>query len=240
MAVNGTTASSIAAVDSTARNLYRRARTSGPDFADIATVVRSLHTVLKHLRVEAEDGDSLLNSTQQESSVYARQLTPIVEDTDFTLRQLEVILEKYGSSDYYDSTDDPERGHDGQYVRSKEMEDRERDMVALIRTKLQNQKINIDIFLDTVQLHNPTTQQQPMVDLEQTDGPQMNTIKDKVDKIAARLLQRRVSGTHSEEEMWQQFRTELVKEGFSSDVLRKHKVCLMLLPCSLPSVSAAP
>jgi hypothetical protein len=63
----------------------------------------------------------------------------------------------------------------------------------------------------------------------------MNAIKDKVDIVAARLFQRRArarasgdAAEESEEEMWQQFWAELVKEGFSSDVLRKHKVSLPL------------
>lgn len=231
MAVDSSSVSSISAAAATARNLYRRAKVSGPDFAEISSVVRPLHAVLKHLRAEAEDPDSLLNASGQESSVYARQLTPIVEDTDFTLKQLDTILEKYGSSP--GDHDDLENGRrDGGNSSGKRMEDRERDMIALIRTKLANQKTNIDIFLDTVQLHNPTRQHRP-VDLERTDDKQMNAIKDKVDIVAARLFQRRArarasgdAAEESEEEMWQQFWAELVKEGFSSDVLRKHKEVL--------------
>lgn len=107
-------------------------------------------------------------------------------------------------------------------------------MLQLIRTKLANQKTHIDIFLDTVQLHNPSTQHQP-VDPKNTDDKQQNNIKDKVDIVAQRLFQRRararISGDateESEEQMWQLFWAELVKEGFSSDVLRKHKVSLIL------------
>lgn len=231
MPVDSTSISYISSVAATARNLYRRAKTSGPEFAEIATGVRPLHSVLKHLRAEAEDPDSLLNSDGYESSVYARQLTPIVEDTDFTLKQLDTILEKYGS--YPSDGESPDSGRRERANSSaKRMEDRERDMVALIRTKLANQKTNIDIFLDTVQLHNPTRQHKP-VDLEHADGQQMDKIKDKVDVVAARLFQRRARASasgdaaqESEDQMWQQFWAELVKEGFSSDVLRKHKEVL--------------
>lgn len=234
MTLDSTSVSSISALAATARNLFRRAKISGPDFSDVAAVVRSLHTVIKHLRAEAEDPDSLLNSSQQESSVYARQLTPIVEDADFTLKQLDTILEKYGSypSDY--SNEDGENVRRDMPNGGKQIEDRERDMVQLIRTKLANQKTNIDIFLDTVQLHNPSRQHRP-VDLKHTDDKQQNSIKDKIDAVAQRLFQRRAraraSGDiaeESEEEMWQQFWAELVKEGFSSDVLRKHKVSCIL------------
>lgn len=237
MPLASTDVASISALAATARNLFRRAKISGPDFADVAAVVRSLHTVIKHLRAEAEDPDSLLNSTQQQSSVYARQLTPIVEDTDFTLKQLDTILEKYGSypSDYNNNNNNND---DGDVVRrdrgsNGRIEDRERDMLQLIRTKLANQKTHIDIFLDTVQLHNPANQPK---DLENTDDKQQNNIKDKVDIVAQRLFQRRAkarasgdAAEESEEAMWQQFWTELVKEGFSSEVLRKHKVSLLLV-----------
>ncbi|KAG8161611.1 hypothetical protein KVR01_008598 [Diaporthe batatas] len=231
MPVDSNSISYISAVAAAARNLYRRAKISGPEFAEIATAVRPLHSVLKHLRAEAEDADSLLNSDGYESSVYARQLTPIVEDTDFTLKQLDTILEKYGS--YPSDGESPEgTRRERANTSAKRMEDRERDMVALIRTKLANQKTNIDIFLDTVQLHNPTRQHKP-VDLEHADGQQMDKIKDKVDVVAARLFQRRAralasgdAAQESEDQMWQQFWAELVKEGFSSDVLRKHKEVL--------------
>jgi hypothetical protein len=222
------TASSIESVDAFARQLYRRARTAGHDFTDIATVVRGLHTVLKHLRVEAEDPDSLLNSNpngDNQNSLYARQLMPIVEDCDFTLKQLDTILEKYGGGSSGDSADEEHAGTSGR--RSKEVESREKDMIALIRTKLANQKTNIDIFLDTVQLHNPVKARRP---LPNPDGHQLDAIKDKVDAIATRLFQRRgTSGSEDDEELWQQFRTELEKEGFSSDVLRSNKVSHILV-----------
>lgn len=196
---NGTTVP-IGAVDAIARALFRRAKTAGPEFADIATAVRRLHTVLKHLKAEAEDPDSLLNAGSS-ATVYARQLTPLVEDCDFTLKQLDTILEKYGGV--------------------TRLEERERDMVAMIRTKLANQKTNIDMFLDTIQLHNPGKAQR-IVDEQ---GGNLDDIKDKVDAIAARLFARRDSGIgDDEEDLWQQFRSELEKEGFSKEVLRKNKV----------------
>ncbi|KAL0931475.1 uncharacterized protein CTRU02_214210 [Colletotrichum truncatum] len=199
---NGTPVPNLSAVDAFARALFRRAKTAGPEFADIATVVRRLHTVLKHLKVEAEDPDSLLNSGTG-AAVYTRQLTPLVEDCDFTLKQLDTIIEKYGGVD--------------------RLEGRERDMVAMIRTKLADQKTNIDMFLDTIQLHNPTKAQR-VVDEQ---GGNLDAIKDKVDAIAARLFARRDSGIgDDDEDLWQQFRTELEKEGFSKEVLRKNKEVL--------------
>lgn len=196
---NGNSPPSLRAVDAFARALYRRAKASGPDFDDVANVVRRLHTVLKHLKVESEDQDSLLNSDA--SSVYNRQLAPLVEDCDFALKHLETMIEKYGEGTH--------------------LEERERDMLAMVRTKLANQETAIDMFLDTVQLHNPSKAQR-VVDEQ---GGNLDNIKDKVDAIAARLFARRDSGIgDDEEDLWQQFRAELEKEGFSKEVLRKNKV----------------
>jgi hypothetical protein len=209
------TAGDIDHVDAFAKRLYRRARGAGPDFSEVATVVRGLHTVLKHLKVEAEDPESLLNSDQ--SPIYVRQLTPMVEDCDFTLKQLDTILEKTG---YSSGTSDEEGARQGPSDQ-RPLEHRERDKIALIRTKLANQKLNIDMFLDTVQLHNPSKSHR-VVD---TSSVNLESIKDKVDAIAARITQRRDSASSdNDDELWLQFRDELEKEGFSRDVLRKNQV----------------
>ncbi|KAF5516115.1 hypothetical protein CGCS363_v001935 [Colletotrichum siamense] len=191
----------LGALDDFARDLFRHAKSAGPEFADIAIAVRRLHGVLKHLKVEAEDPDSLLNS--HDAAVYNRQLAPLVEDCDFNLQQLETILKKYGDVD--------------------RLEERERDMINMIRTKLANQKTSIDMFLDTIQLQNPTKAQR----IVNEQGGNLDNIKDKVDAIAARLFARRHSGVgDDDEDLWQQFRTELEREGFSKEVLRKNKEVL--------------
>ncbi|KAH6661158.1 hypothetical protein BKA67DRAFT_531228 [Truncatella angustata] len=206
-------AADVDAVDTFAKQLYRRARNAGVDFADVATTVRGVHTVLKHLKVEVEDPGSLLNTDQ--SPVYARQLTPILEDCDFTLKQLATILEKYGAN----SSGSDEEGRNGGSDQNP-LASRERDMIALIRTKLANQKLNIDMFLDTVQLHNPS-KSHPVVE---TSSANLESIKDKVDAIAMRITQRRESSmSENDDELWLQFRDELEKDGFSKDVLRNNQ-----------------
>ena len=95
-------------VDVLARKLYKRARIS-PELDGIANVVRSLHTALKHLKFETEDPESLLNIDN--SAVYARQLTPILEDSEFALKQLDTIFDKkYGKINDGDSGDGASRG----------------------------------------------------------------------------------------------------------------------------------
>ncbi|KAI8945968.1 hypothetical protein F4801DRAFT_96490 [Xylaria longipes] len=212
----------IDALDAFSRKLYRRARNAGSNFESVATVVRDLHTVLKHLKVEAEDPESLLNCDN--SAIYVRQLTPIIEDGEFTLKQLDAILEKYfdGGSDGSGTSGDSERHV---LVNDSEkgwtmLDSLELEKIDLIRGRLANQKLNIDMFLNTVQLHNPSKSRQ-LVDVTSTD---LDAIKDKVDAIASRLCQRKDSGFgENEDQLWEQFRDALEEEGFSKDVLRNNQ-----------------
>ncbi|CAM1509864.1 Fc.00g001990.m01.CDS01 [Cosmosporella sp. VM-42] len=206
----------IDAVDAFARNLYLRAKQSGPPFDGISGTIRNLHLALRHLRVEAADPDSLLNRT--DVSVYARQLKPMVEDCDFALKQLVTVLDKYGDG----------KPADDERVRA--------ERVAAIRSKLVNEKTNVDLFLDTVQLHNPANKPDRVVDGSQGS---LEGIKDKVDVIASRLFQRRDGSGFAEDEdgLWQEFKAELEKEGFAPQVLKKHKDVLRAYIRELESMS---
>jgi hypothetical protein len=207
------TLESIDAVDAFANTLYLRAsNTSDSSLFDVAATVRQLHIALRHVRIEAADPDSLLNSAA-EASLYARQLRPIVEDSGFALKQLEVVLDKYGP---------------GAVARLDADGTRDRDeRIAAIRSKLANERINVEMFLDTVQLHSPVHVLNNGA-YESSSQSSLDGIKDKVDAIAHRLFNRRDSGfsdERDEDDLWQQFKVELEHEGFSPDVLRKHKVC---------------
>lgn len=221
---------SINTLDAFARKLYRRARNASSNFETAAAVVRDLHTVLKHLKVEAEDPESLLNSNN--TTVYVRQLTPIIEDTEFILKQLDTILERYfdGGSDGSVASGDGERRvlvNDSDKGWTM-LDSLELEKIGLIRGKLASQKLSIHMFLDTIQLHNPSKSRQ-LVDTSSTD---LDAIKDKVDAIASRICQRKNSGfseNGGEDQLWEQFRDALEGEGFSRDVLRKNQVSIHCL-----------
>lgn len=208
---------SIESVDAFARQLYRRARNAGTDFVDLAIAVRNLHTALKHLDAEGKDPDSPLRQPSQ-GSVYARQLKSLVEDGDFALKQVNTLLERHG-----ESTGNAQELGSGVARRDSDSAERARK-IDLIRGDVISQTLKIDIFLDTVQLHNPAKTQRV---LETADGQQMDVIKNKVDTIANRLFRERKDQSPvevDEDELWQSFKSELEKEGFSPDVLRQNKV----------------
>ncbi|KAF4981486.1 hypothetical protein FZEAL_2729 [Fusarium zealandicum] len=215
----GSTVQHIDAVDALGRALYLRAKQSGLPFSDVAAAVRNLHLALRHLRIEAADHDSVLNDPHaSSSSLYARQLAPLVEDCDFTLAQFESLLDKYG---------------DGRPVMPDDEHLRD-DRLSVMRSKLNSDKTSIELFLDAVQLH---AENRPA---RVVDGTQegLEGIKDKVDEIAAKLFRNRneSSFTEDEDDLWREFKTELEKEGFSHQVLRKHKDVLRAYIRELESV----
>lgn len=195
----------VEAVIASAQALYRRAKLFGPEFAETAIALLGLKSVFGHLLVEIQDPGSLLNPQQQERGMYARQLASILEDSKLTLMQLETVFEEYG-------------GHDS----DKRIDSFSKAMMSLIRTKMANQETTIDIFLDTVQLHNPVESRMPAPEI---DNRQLSIIKDKVDVIALRLFhQGNADDGDKGEAIWQQFCKELIREGFSADVLQLNKV----------------
>ncbi|PWI76073.1 hypothetical protein PCL_03267 [Purpureocillium lilacinum] len=215
----GSTLEHIDAVDAFARTLFIRAKQyPNPSLSDVSTAVRHLHLALRHLRVEAADPDSLLNRGT-DSSVYTRQIQPIVQDSDFALKQLETVLDKYDANG-------------GREV------DGMADRLATVRSRLVNERTTVDMFLDTVQLHNPANK--PPCNTMQRSDASLEGIKDKVDKIATKLFSRRDSTGMADDEdrLWQEFKSELEKEGFSPDVLRQHKEILRAYIRELETMSS--
>ena len=162
------------------------------------------------MKYEVEAPESPLS---RDRAIWARQLESIVGDCDFTLQQLDALLQKY------------ERlSNGGSSARRVKLGSNEMDTLGSIRVKLISHQTSLTSFLDKIQLH-PSGQVAPTLDNH--DG-QLDVILDKVDVIAARMGQR--SGSiltgydDDDKEVWKQFRQELIKEGFSSHVLAHHKV----------------
>ncbi|PHH59164.1 hypothetical protein CDD81_3680 [Ophiocordyceps australis] len=79
----------IDALDAFARTLFVRAQHCGwPPLAAAADAVGRLHVALRHLRVEAADGDSLLHTAQ------ARRIGSLVRDCHDSLGQLQALLDQ--------------------------------------------------------------------------------------------------------------------------------------------------
>lgn len=210
----GASPSDIIIVVSFARRLYRQCRNAGGEYLEISREVRGLHTVLRHLKYEVEAPESALN---RDRALYARELAPVIGDCDYTLQQLDDLMQKYGKLA-------GREGGAGRLWEKIRFGSAEMDELGNIRMKLINHKTTITMLLDTIQLHESNR----MSTVLENQNGQLDMILDKVDAIAARMGQ----GTGSimttydddDKEVWKQFRRELVQEGFSSDVLQQHKV----------------
>ncbi|KAK4178023.1 hypothetical protein QBC36DRAFT_119990 [Triangularia setosa] len=220
---------SVESVGALARQSHRRSRTAGPDFVKLSKAVGSFQKVLKHLHDEVQDADSLLNQPGPSNhdgpnGVYLEELTRLVKESDYTLKQVNTIIEKYGGA----STVSDGVGSDSRDPSKARDEDpTEKALkVDLVRERVVSQKAKLDNFLDTVQLNNPSKVHHALVKSDNT--AQMEDIKNKVDAVANRLFQKRRGSPVGEvqEELWQEFRTELENEGFSPGVLRNNKEVL--------------
>ena len=187
----------IDAVDAFARTLFIRAKQIS-SLSEVAEAVKQLHGALRHLRVEVSDPDSLINDARSsEAAEFSRQLPNIVEDCEFTLSQLERLL-------------DDEDNAFGSRATS-------------VRRKLRNERDNINDFLDDVQLFSQT--RKPSTALISGREPGLDDIKDKLDNVARRIFSNRTNNSPTGDDgLWREFETELEKEGFSKEVLHEHKV----------------
>lgn len=202
----GSTVQYIDAVDALARNLYLRVKQSGLPFTDVADAVRNLHRILRHVRIEAADQDSLLNNADASStSLYARKLSTHVESCGFALAELETLLGRYG---------------DGRAIMAEDERLRDNKLFEM-KQKLDDEQHGLDLFLDAVQLH---AENRPTRVIEGQEG--LERIKDVVDEIATKLFRNRNEGSFTEDDdgLWREFKIELEDRGFSPQVLRKHKV----------------
>ncbi|PQE08437.1 nipped-B B protein [Rutstroemia sp. NJR-2017a BBW] len=217
----GASPSDIIIVVTFCRDLFRKCKAAGGEYDEISREVRGLHTVLKHLKCEVEASDSPLN---KDRSIWGKQLAPIIGDCDFTLRQLDELLRKYGRL-----ASDGGAGSAGASGGGRMLWDRmrfgsnEMDQLGGIRVKLISHKTSLTLFLDTIQLHENGKMSKNL----NIQGEQLDMILDKVDNIAAKMGQRAgslmTSYDDDDKEVWKQFRRELIAEGFSSDVLQQHK-----------------
>lgn len=136
-----------------------------------------------------------------------------MEKSDFTLQELDGLLQKYESL-----------SNGGSSARKVKLGSNEMDTLGSIRVKLISHQTSLTSFLDKIQLHQS---EEIAPTLDNQDG-QLDVILDKVDAIAARMGQRSggiLTGYDDDDkEVWKQFRRELIKEGFSDYILAQHKV----------------
>ena len=208
---------SIDSVDDFAEELYCRSDAAGPDFVDLRTAIHNLQNAFNDLHAEASDPDSLINGR---NGAYLRRLTLLLEDSDVTLKQAKTLLGKY---------DGNSKSNNAKATAMENLDSAEKaKAIELVRAELVSQKLKIYNFLETVEIHNPRFQGGQTLEGPHRDH-RRETIQNKVDSVANRIFRRRrqgspVSDDAKGDELWQEFQSELVKEGFDHEVLHKNKV----------------
>jgi hypothetical protein len=222
----GSNPADIIIVLESARRLYQQCKNASNAYFEISREIRALHTVLRHLKYEVQAPESILN---RDRALYARDLAPLIADCRYTLEDLEELIRKYGRLRSNESSSSKQLRN---LIKSSSVEmDRfgsvEMGQLGRVRVKLINHKTNITALLDTIQLSESSR----LAATLDNHGGQLDIILDKVDNIAARMGQRASLVTYDDDdkEDWKIFRRELVAEGFSSDVLTRHKVSTDIL-----------
>ncbi|KAF4635357.1 hypothetical protein G7Y89_g2745 [Cudoniella acicularis] len=192
--------------------LYRKCGDAGGEYDEISDEVKGLHTVLRHLKYEIEDPESLLNRDRPE---WGGQLDLIICDCDATLRQLDDLLQKYGR---LNSNRKESRSSKSEIRRFNSIE---LDQLGTIRVQLVSHQTGFTQFLDILQLQQSNN---ATIVLDNEEG-QLNIILDKVDAIAARMGHKssKTNSIDSNDIGWNQFQKELVAAGFSDTILQQHK-----------------
>lgn len=205
--MNGSaTALRIDAVDAFARTLYLRSKQAAPHtFDDAAVAVRQMHISLRHLRDETCEPKSVLNKPDA-SGLYAAELGPIVDHCEFALKQLETVLDRFDS------------GGGAENKRAAALTDR----IASVTAKIEEKEMDIAFFLDTIQARPKSTKEATTA---MPDQHTLDEMKHEIELLASQVFGRHSGVLHDDSEaLWQGFKIELERQGFTSDELETHKV----------------
>ncbi len=187
---------------------------SSQDFADVAAGLTNLRKAISHLCLEVRDPDSIVNDRQGDRAYHSR-LRAIVSASCSDMEEVSALIRSAGHETGLGSGEDQAKD---------ETNTRKRDILTKAEAAILASKMRIDVFLDTVQLHNPLKQ---VKTASSADDQGMELIKDKVDLAALRLVSRHDKRIEPENgDLWQQFCAELVSQGFSEDILHSNKVCI--------------
>ena len=197
----------------------QNARKACGEYDELTQEVLSLHVVLRRLEHEVEKPENLLNGVRS-GEPYKEHLQVIVNGCQRVLRELDQVLKKYNA------LSEKERRGKRLWQKIKFGNGKMADM-AEMRAKLTSYTSAMSLFLDMVSMGAMGRVERQINDT----GGDLKEIKVAVNGIAAHLMpgSNRHEGSvltayaGDDRAVWKEFRRELVKDGFSSSVIRKHK-----------------
>ena len=199
-----------------ARATVRNSRKACGEYAELTRETTSLHVNLQRLELETARPDSPIN---RPSDTCRQDLAPIVDGCRKALDVLDRILEKYNA------LSDEERSK-GKLWKAVRFGNGELANVRDLRLKLTYYTSNLSLFLNMVSMGSMGMVEKQMYEA----GGDLRDIRRAVNGITAHLMsgvtrEGSVLTDYAEDDkaFWREFRRELVREGFSSAVIREHK-----------------
>ena len=194
----------------------RNSRKACGEYAELTRDITSLHVNLQRLERETAKSESPIN---RPCDTCRQDLGPIVDGCRKALDVLNRILEKYNAL----SNEERSKGRLWKAVR---FGNGELANVRDLRLKLTYYTSNLSLFLNMVSMGSMGIVEKQMYEAR----GDLKDIRRAVNGITAQFM----SGASKEgsvltdyagddKAVWREFRRELVKEGFSSDVIQEHK-----------------
>lgn len=215
-----------------AHRAFRNLQAAGEEYVGISSEVRCLHSVLRTLRFESQKPETKLFAQDAAS---AEQLMVVADSCKNALDNLDNILVKYEGLKT-----------DGQLRLSKNLWQKFRsgsklEELGAIRGNLITNTSIISILIDTMQVHDSDRIggkiSGPLADTTQQVGGQFEQMRNEIFTIAARKRaeerRRAITSplslykyTGENENVWQEFQKALMRRGFRSTSLERHKFVL--------------
>ena len=212
----GYSVSDVISLTQSAWNVVQKSRKTCGEHDELTREVSSLHVVLKRLEHEAAKPKSPVN---RPGNTYGEELEVIASGCNKVLRELDRILEKYNV------LSEAESGAQKLWQKMKFGNGQMADL-ADYRTKVLYYTSAMSLLLNMVSIGTIGSVEKQMNDA----GGDLKEIKQAVNSITAHLMAKghsdaSVSTAYPDDDraIWKEFRRELVEDGFSSSVLRKHK-----------------
>ena len=210
-----------------AYSVVKNARKACGAHSALAREVNSLHVVLVRLESEVSKPESILSVTAGSEDIDGRvekrkELSGLVRDCERVLKILASILKKFNA------LPDDQRSVKQLWQKIRfgngEMQD-----LAKIRSELVTHTQAITLFLNLLGLGSQGKVERYM----ETHGAELREIKTSLNWVTAKLQvkdaythgERSILSSHvgDDKEVWKMFRRELIQDGISSRMLRKHK-----------------
>lgn len=215
----GWSVSDVALLARLAWKTVQNTRRACGEHAELASEVISLHVVLRRLEEEISNPESPLHRPGFSSK---EDVIGIVSGCQRPLKILDQIVEKYNALS---------RRDEGIKILWQKVRFGNGQTVALtdLRAKITYYTSALTLYLNLVSTGSMGRVERQMEDA----GEDLKDLKKAVNKITAHLMEGAhheasvlTSHTNDDKAVWKEFRRGLVKDGFKSSFLRKHKALI--------------